>query len=153
LIVKLATPSKNIIIEKAKVERFIDLHTGLPLSMVKISYQGISYDEITRAFVEETSISFECKILRTEVLVSSISMNKKSRVEYVFQEKTSKVSCRYKSLRSEYKFGNERAILIPEDTRECPSNQLNLLRELPFIRLILREDIPKGYLLPFPRYS
>ncbi|NHJ32641.1 MAG: hypothetical protein FK732_07255 [Asgard group archaeon] len=151
MLVKIGSTLKDIIIPEAKVERFIDLQSGTPKSAVKISYMGKSFEELSESFVEEEILSFDCEILKTKVVIDGLSI-KESLVEYVFHEKSSEVPCYYKAINKEHKFGNERAILIPTDVRDIPSTQISLLRELPFIRLILREDIPKGYLLPFPRY-
>lgn len=153
MIVKIITQFKEIVISNAKVERFIDLQSGIPFSMVKISYIGKIITDLSKAFVEETSLSLECEIIKTDVIINSVSKHKENKIEYIFQEKTSKVPCSYKIISFDQKFSNEKAILIPKDVRELPINQLHLLRELPYIRLILRQDIPRGYLLPFPRYK
>jgi hypothetical protein len=63
------------------------------------------------------------------------------------------MKCGYKIISFDHKFANEKAILAPEDIVKLHDDQIEILRRLPFIRLILREDIPKGYLLPFPRYK
>ena len=152
MIVKIGTPSGHIVIPEAKVERFISLESGLPSSMVRITYKGKSYEELAKAFVEETSLSFECDTLKTTVAINGMSMHGEDLVEYVFQERSSEVPCRYKIMSFEHKFANERAILVPDDLRDIPRSQTDMLRNLPFIRLILREDVPKGYLLPYPRY-
>ena len=151
--VKIGTPSGHIVIPEAKVERFISLESGLPSSMVRITYKGKSYEELAKAFVEETSLSFECDTLKTNVAINGMSMHGEDMVEYVLQERSSEVPCRYKIISFEHKFANERAILVPDDLRDIPRSQTDMLRNLPFIRLILREDMPKGYLLPYPRYS
>ena len=152
MIVKIGTSPGPITISEAKVERFISLESGLPSSMVKISYKGENYEELAKAFVEEASLSFECETLKTNVIVNGMSMHGEDTVEYVFQERSSEVSCRYRVISFEHKFANERAILVPDDLRDIPRSQADMLRNLPFIRLILREDVPKGYLLPYPRY-
>lgn len=152
MIVRIGTPSGRIVIPEAKVERFISLESGLPSSMVRITYKGKNYEELAKAFVEETSLSFECDTLKTKVTINGMSMQGEDTVEYVLQERSSEVPCRYKIISFEHKFANERAILVPEDVRDIPRSQTDMLRNLPFIRLILREDVPKGYLLPYPRY-
>jgi len=152
MIVKIGTPTGHIIIPEAKVERFISLESGLPSSMVKITYRGKAYEELAKAFVEETSLSFECDTLKTNVAINGMSMHGEDMVEYVLVEGSSEVPCHYKIISFEHKFANERAILVPDDLRDIPRSQTGMLRNLPFIRLILREDVPKGYLLPYPRY-
>jgi hypothetical protein len=153
LIVKIFTQFKEWIISNANVERYIDLQSGIPFSMIRLLYDGKIITDLSKAFVEETSLSLECEIIKTDVIINSVSEHKGDRIEYIFQEKISRVPCNYKILSFDQKFSNEKAILIPEDVRELPISQMHLLRDLPFIRLILRQDIPRGYLLPFPRYK
>lgn len=150
--VKISTSRKEITISEAEVTRFIDLESGIPLSMIKVSCPGSPAKFLAKAFVEETSLSFECYSLKTMVTVSGLSMREDNGVEYIFKENPSKVRCSYKIINFEHKFANEKAILVPEDVRDLPETQANMLRDLPYIRLILIEDIPRGYLLPFPRY-
>lgn len=141
----------TLVIPNAKVERFIDLQIGIPVSKVKVSYEGSAFEKLSIAFVEETAVNFSSEKLKTIVQVSGMTISE-NEVEYIFKEISSQVPCFYKILSFEHKFANEKAMLVPQDVRDLPERQTNILRELPYIRLILREDVPKGYLIPFPRY-
>jgi len=133
----------KITIPDAEVKRFIDLQSGLPLSMIKVSYEGEGYEELGRAFNEGTLLPFECIVLKTEVLVhgSTHDSNRKKH-EYVLLERAADVSSGYKLIHTSA--GYERAIIVPDNTKEIPDMQR--VRDLPFIRLILEKDIPKDLL-------
>ena len=128
----------EVIIEDAQVKRFIDLQSGLPLSMIKVSYVGEGFPQLGKALQENALIPFECEILKTQVLVHASSHNSiEKRHEYVFMERG--VPCGYKLIHTEPTEGKEKAISVPEDTDNA---LVEKLRELPFIRLILEKDVP-----------
>jgi len=127
------------IIPDAEVKRFIDLQSGLALSMIKISYEGerirgLDWGE------EDKPIPFECDIIKTSVLIQSRSFSlEPNKVEYVLQERYIDVPCGYKLVNTNHE--NERAIIVPEIIGNIYDN-LDNFRKLPFIRFILEEDIP-----------
>jgi len=135
----------NVTIPDAQVKRFIDLQSGLALSMIKVSYIGEAFPQLGKAFQENTLLPFECDILKTQVLVHGSSHDSKEKKhEYIFMEKYADVPCGYKLLGTEV--GNEKAIIVPENTRDMPPEEMQKIRDLPFIRFILKKDIPEEFL-------
>lgn len=137
----------SVTIPDAQVKRFIDLQSGLALSMIKVSYIGEGFTKLGKAFQEHTLLPFECDILKTQVLVHGLSHDiKEKKHEYVFLERGADVSCGYMLVSFDEKVGNEKAIIVPENTRDIHPEEYDKLRDLPFIRFILEKDIPKDML-------
>jgi hypothetical protein len=135
----------EIIIPDAEVKRFIDLQSELPLSMIKVSYIGEAFKELGKAFQEHTLLPFECDIIKTQVLVHGASHNfKEKKHEYILLERAADVSAGYKLIHT--KVGNEKAIIVPENTKDMRPEEMQKLRNLPYIRFILKKDIPADLL-------
>lgn len=132
----------SAIIPDAQVKRFIDLQSGLALSMIRVSYEGELIKELGEAFQKHTLLPVECDILKTNVLVHGArhQMEEKKH-EYILQERYADVPCGYKLIHT--KVGNEKAIIVPENTRDMHPEEMQKLRDLPYIRFILEKDIPK----------
>lgn len=133
----------NVDIPNATVKRFIDLQSGLPLSMVKVNYTGnIDVKEIGIAMQKVALLPFECDTLKTNVLVHGASHNSTTNEhEYILQERAADVSCGYMLLHT--KVGNEKAIIVPEDVEKKLVVDAERFRKLPYIRYILKKDIPE----------
>lgn len=70
---------------------------------------------------------------------------KEKKHSYTFLERAIDVSCGYKLLHT--KVGNERAIIVPENVKDIYFSQNpEELRKLPYIRCILKKDIPEDWL-------
>jgi len=130
----------NTIIPDAEVERFIDLQSGLALSMIQVSCEGEPIKELEEAFQKNILLPFECAIIKTNVLVHGASHRMKEKKHaYTLFERAVDVPCGYKLIHT--KVGNEKAIIVPENTKDMPD--MEVLRKLPFIRFILKKDIPE----------
>ena len=134
----------DTIIQDAEVKRFIELKSGLPLSMIKVSHKGEPFQELREARAQiDRLLPFECAVIKTNVIVHDIhSSREKREVEYVLQERYADVPCGYKLIHTE--FGNETAIIVPENTKY--DYDVQGFRNLPFIRFILKKDMPKDLL-------
>jgi len=132
----------SVTIPDAEVKRFIDLESGLPLSMIKVSFIGEGFNELGKAFQENSLLPFECEIIKTQVLVYG-SSHKENKHEYILMERAVDVSSGFKLVFTE--IGNEKAMMLPLNTRS-PHDYAEELRKLPFIRLILKRDIPSRLL-------
>lgn len=134
----------NVDIPEATVKRFIDLQSGLALSMIQVSYSGnIDAKEIGTAIQTNALIPFECDILKTNVLVHGVSHDSRTnKHEYILQERATDVPCGYMLLGTEV--GNERAIILPEALKNLAVDT-ERFRKLPYIRFILAKDIPKEW--------
>ena len=140
----------DIVIQDAKVTRFIDMSSGLPLSMIRVSGEGKPFKELNEAYQENTLLEFECDILKNpKVLVRRISVDiAENTYSYTLQERAAEVSSGYKLIHTN--IDNEKAIIVPKeiDVREGRSyedklKRMDELRELPFIRYLLKSDIPE----------
>lgn len=128
----------SVTIPDAEVKRFIDLQSGLALSMIRVSYIGEPIEELRSG----TLFPFECDIIRTNVLLHGARHQiKEKKHEYILQERYADVPCGYKLIHT--KVGNEKAIIVPENTRDMHPEEMQKLRDLPYIRFILENDIPK----------
>ena len=137
----------SVTIPDAQVKRFIDLQSGLALSMIKVSYIGEAFPQLGKAFQENTLLPFECDMLKTQVLVhgsSHDSIEKKH--EYILMERYADVPCGYKSVSFSKEVGNEKAMILPINTKEMHPDEYDKFRKLPFIRFILKKDIPEDLL-------
>ena len=141
----------DTIIQDAQVTRFIDMSSGLPLSMIKVNGQGKPFKELGIAFQEKTFLEFECDILKNpQVLVHGCSADfSKNTYSYTLLERAADVSCGYNLIHTDV--DNEKAVIIPEDIEvmkgsyEDHIKTMDKLRELPFIRYILKQDIPEPF--------
>jgi len=134
----------NTIIPDAEIKRFIDLQSGLALSMIRVSYEGEAFKELGEAFNKQMLLPLECEILKTNVLVHGSSHDERTKKhEYVFLERAIDVSCGYKLLHT--KVVNERAIIVPENVKDAYFEDAEKLRTLPYIRFILKKGIPKDW--------
>ena len=135
----------NVIIPDATVKRFIDLQSGLALSMIDVSYANkrVEDSELVEAFKNHTLLPFECEILKTNVLVHGFGQNEKM-YEYILQERAADVSCGYKKVDWRQPTQDKTMVfIIPEDVKDLiPPEQL---RTLPYIRFILKKDIPETW--------
>lgn len=129
----------EISIPDAEVERFIDLQSGLALSIIEVSYEGKPFEELVKAMREHKLLPLECEIIKTRVFVIGIRRGMRLSV-CILQESEANVSCGYKLIHTNV--GNEKAIILPEDTN-IDIKKIQRVREIPFIRLILRKDIQK----------
>jgi hypothetical protein len=137
----------NVIIPDATVKRFIDMESGLPLSMIRVTYfdNRISDEQITDAFQKQTILPFESEVLKTIVIVHGFAENEKEKKhEYTLQERGADVSCGYKSVDWTQPTQNQKMVfIVPEDVKDLINPyELSLL---PYKRLILRKDIPEGW--------
>jgi hypothetical protein len=134
----------NVIIPDAKVKRFIGLESGLPYCMIEVTFPfGIVEDgDLVEAFKANTVLPFECAILKSKVLVCGFGRHKQVR-RFTLQELASEVSCNYRLTSYEPKVGKEKAIVVPDNLKRQYDLAPEELRLLPFIRLILKDDIPK----------
>ena len=137
----------NVTIADATVKRFIDMESGLPLSMIRVTYFGnrIADDQIIDAFNKQTILPFESETLKTLVLVRGFAEDgKEEKREYTLQERGADISCGYKSVDWTQPTGNKKMVFIlPEDVKDLINPyELSLL---PYKRLILRKDIPKDW--------
>lgn len=137
----------SITIPDATVKRFIDMDSGLPLSMVRISYKGPEneYGELIDAFQKNTLLPFECEILKTKVLVHGFGYNKETKTgHFILQERAADVSSGYKLVDWRQPTQDETMIFIlPENVKLTSPEKLGAL---PCIRLIFKKDIPKEWL-------
>ena len=137
----------NVTIADATVKRFIDMESGLPLSMIRVAYFGnrIADDQIIDAFNKQAVLPFESETLKTLVLVRGFAEDgKEEKREYTLQERGADISCGYKSVDWTQPTGNKKMVFIlPEDVKDLINPyELSLL---PYKRLILRKDIPKDW--------
>ena len=137
----------NVIIPDATVRRFIDLQSGLPLSMIEVTYtQKVEHGELIEAFNKNTSVPFECEILKTKrVLVHGFGYNKETNIHhFVLQEWGADVSCGYKLIDWRQPTQEKTMVFIlPEDVKDLvPPEELT---KLPFIRFILKKHIPQEW--------
>ena len=137
----------NVTIADATVKRFIDMESGLPLSMIRVAYFGnrIADDQIIDAFDKQAVLPFESETLKTLVLVRGFAEDgKEEKREYTLQERGADISCGYKSVDWTQPTGNKKMVFIlPEDVKDLINPyELSLL---PYKRLILRKDIPKDW--------
>jgi len=137
----------NVVVPDAIVKRFIDMESGLPLSMIKVTYFGnrIVDDQIITAFREHAVVPFESENLKTIVLVQGSGENKtEEKREYILQERATDVSCGYKLVDWKQPTGNQKMIfIVPEDVERIDQYELSLL---PYKRLIFRKDIPRDWI-------
>jgi len=135
----------SVIVPDATVKRFIDMESGLPLSMIRVNYtQEVDDGELIEAFNNNTSLPFECEILKTKrVLVHGFGRDEQGR-HFTLQEWGADVSCGYKSVDWTQPTGNIKMVfIIPEDVKDLiDPYELSLL---PYKRLILRRYIPKEW--------
>jgi hypothetical protein len=134
----------NVVIPDATVKRFIDMESGLPLSMIRITYFGnrISDEQIVDASHKQGLLPFESEVLKTFVLIHGFAESEKEKKhEYTLQERAADVSCGYMLLHT--KVGNEKAIIVPEDVEKNLMADVERFRKLPYIRYILKKDIPE----------
>jgi hypothetical protein len=128
----------------AQTKRFIDLQSGLALSMIQVSYEGEPIKELGEAFQKHTLLPFECDTIKTLVLVHGARHDsKEKRNEYTFQGRTIDVPCGYKLVSFSKKVGNEKAIIVLENIKDTHPEEYDKPRQLLFIRFILEKDIPK----------
>lgn len=141
---KLKVKIDDLIIPDAKVERFIDLESGLPLSMVRVTYEGEPFEEIAKAWSEQNLIPFESDVLKTNVLViGSEWLREERKVEYTLLERAIDVPCGYKrSTFRNVQTGERVEFLLPEDMVDLSPERLKQFKKLPFIRFILRKHLP-----------
>jgi hypothetical protein len=128
----------TVVIPDAEVKRFIDVESGLPLSMIKVTYTGEGFKEIGEAFLKTALIPFECEIIKTQVIVHA-SSHKENVHEYIFQERAADVPCGFRLSHTDV--GNEKAIMLPENAKDTYTYG-EQIRELPYIRLILKRYMP-----------
>lgn len=138
----------SVTIPDATVKRFIDMDSGLALSMIEISYIGMGneYGTLIEAFKKDTLLPFECEILKTKkVLVRGFGYNNETKVgHFILQERGADVSCGYKSVDWRQPTQDETMVFIlPEEVKDLISPEK--LRMLPFIRFIRKKDIPKDW--------
>ena len=138
----------NVIIPDATVKRFIDMESGLPLSMIRITYfnDKIPDDQIIEAFNKQAILPFESEILKTFVLIHGFAENEKEKKrEYILQERAADVPCGYKSVDWTQPTQSQKMVfIVPEDVKDLADPyELSLL---PYKRLILRKDIPEDWL-------
>lgn len=135
----------SVVIPDAKMKRFIDLQSGLPLSMIEVTFaQEVEDEELVEAFKRNISLPFECEILKTKrVLIRGFGRDEQGRF-FNLQEWGADVSCGYKSVDWTQPTGNMKMVfIIPEDVKDLiDPYELSLL---PYKRLILRKDIPKEW--------
>jgi len=138
----------NVVIPNATVKRFIDMESGLALSMIHVTHTDKNIDdgELIDAFMKRGKITlfpFECEIIKTKVLVRGFGRKGDQR-NYTFQERGADVSCGYKSVDWTQPTGNKKMVfIIPEDVKDLiDPYELSLL---PYKRLILRKDIPEEW--------
>lgn len=135
----------SIIIPNATVKRFIDLQSGLPLSMIEISYVSpqIGYTELLEAFKNEATLLFQSEILNTLVQLQSYAYNTEARErKFILLERD--ISSGYKSLRIvNRKAGKDYHFLVPENIKKGATEELEIL---PYIRFILKKDVPEWLL-------
>ena len=133
----------SITLKDAKVTRFIGMDSGLPLSMIRVEAKGDLSPELQKAYIENTLVSFESEGLKNNgVLINHTSVTpEKKLITYILQERAIDVI--------HTKEKGERAIIIPEDvnvldgtTFEQAQERLNKIRSAPFIRFILKKDVP-----------
>jgi len=137
----------DIVIQGANVTRYIDMSSGLPLSMIRVSGEGPFFKELAEASNEHTLLEFECDSLKNpKVLVHGFSHNiVENTYSYTLLERGADVSCGYKLIHT--KIDNELAIIVPEETDTLHVwKRLDELREWPFIRYILKKDIPEKWI-------
>lgn len=138
----------SVVIPDATVERFIDMESGLPLSMIRVTYFGIrSWDrQIVEAFHREAALPFESEILSTFVLsMGFVEDRKEEKHEYILRERADHVSSGYKIVAYDEGEKKQRIVfVVPEDLNIGIG--INELSKLPHERLILRKDIPKIWL-------
>jgi len=137
----------NLVIQDASVKRFIDLESGLPLSMIRVTHKDKNVDdgELIDSMMshKDTIFPFECDILKTEVLVQGFG-KQGDESNYTFLERAVDVSAGYKSIDWTQPTGNEKMkFILPEDVKDLiDPYELSLL---PYRRLILRRYIPKEW--------
>lgn len=147
----------DIVIQDATITRFIDMSSGLPLSMIRVSGKGKPFKELNRAYQEKTFLEFECDILKNpQVLVHGISIDLvENTYSYTLLERAADVSCGYKLIHTYNHPGidNERSIIVPDEIEvlrgssyEDTLKRVGKLRELPYIRYILKSDIPEDWI-------
>lgn len=137
----------NVAIPDATIKRFIDMESGLPLSMIRVTYfdDRISDEQIIEAFNKQAVLPFESEALKTFVLVRGFAENEKEKKhEYTLQERAADVSCGYKSVDWTQPTQNQKMVFIlPDDVKDLISPyELSLL---PYKRLIFRKDIPEDW--------
>lgn len=137
----------NVVVPDATVKRFIDMESGLPLSMIRVTYfdDKISDDQILKAFNKQAVLPFESEVLTTFVLVHGFAENEKEKKhEYTLQERAADVSCGYKSVDWTQPTQNQKmGFVVPEDLMDLiDPYELSIL---PYKRLILRKDIPEEW--------
>lgn len=134
----------SVTIPDATVKRFIEMQSGLPLSMIHVSYTDEKVDdsELAEAFNKKTLLPFGCEILKTNVSVHGLG-HEADKDYYILQERGA-VSCSYKSVDWTQPTGNVKMFfIIPEDVKNLiDPYELSLL---PYKRLILRRDIPEEW--------
>ena len=137
----------DIVIQDAKVTRYIDMSSGLPLSMIRVSGKGPPFEELVKASNEHTFLEFECDILKNpKVLVHGFSFDiDENTYSYTLLERAADVSGGYKLIHT--KNDNELAIIVPKEIDTLGVwNRLDEIREWPFIRYILKKDIPEKWI-------
>lgn len=134
----------NVIIPDATVKRFIDLESGLPRCMIQVTFpfEIVEDGDLVEAFKANTVLPFECTILKTKVLVRGFGRREQVR-RFTLQEPASEVSCNYRLISYEPKGGKEKAIVVPNNLKRQYDLAPEELRLLPFIRLILKTDMPE----------
>ena len=141
----------KVVIPNATVKRFIDLQSGLPRSMIRVTYlPGVVDDgELVEAFKNGSVLPFECEILKTRVVVSGFGSKITERY-FTLREDATTVSCDYRKISYEPRIGKEKALVIPKNVRGEFDIKPEELRLLPYIRLILKDDVPETCLERFP---
>jgi hypothetical protein len=137
----------NVIFPDATIKRFIDIQSGLPLSMINVFYVGKEdeYGELIEAFENNVLVPFECDVLKTKVLVHGFGGDNRTNKRYfILQERAADVSSGYKKVDwTQPTRDKTMAFILPEDIKDLiPPEKLAML---PFIRFILKKDIPKEW--------
>lgn len=148
VVIKLKVRIGSVTIPDAQVKRFIDLQSGLALSMIQVSYidkEEIKHGELIEAFKNNTLLPFDCEILKTKVLVHGFGYNKETKErKFTLQERGADVSCGYKLVDWRQPTQDETMVfIIPEDVKDLIRPEK--LRTLSHIRFILKKDIPKEW--------
>ena len=127
------------------VKRFIDLQSGLPLSMIQVNYTGnIDTKEIGTAMQKQALLPFECGTLKTNVLVHGASHDSRTnKHEYILQERAADVSSSYKLMDWTQPTKDKNMIfIVPETLADGVSPEE--LKKLPYIHFILKKNIPQN---------
>ena len=136
----------KVTIPDAQVKRFINLQSGLPLSMIKVSHKHkkLEHGELIEAFKNNTILPFECETLKTRVLVHGFG-SEETTDYFILQEPASDVSSGYKKVDWRQPTKDETMVFVmPENVKD--SIRPEKLKTLPYIRFIYEKNIPKEWL-------